>query len=66
MGKGAVAVKESTKDRLEGAGHEVKGTLKKQAGQIVNNRNLVAEGQDENAAGKIRTKVGQVERALGN
>jgi uncharacterized protein YjbJ (UPF0337 family) len=55
---------QSTKDQAEGAFHEVKGEVKKKAGQLTNDPNLVAEGQDEKLAGKIQKKVGQVEKVF--
>jgi uncharacterized protein YjbJ (UPF0337 family) len=55
---------QSTKDQAQGAFHEVKGEVKKKAGQLTNDPNLVAEGQDEKLAGKIQKKVGQVEKVF--
>jgi uncharacterized protein YjbJ (UPF0337 family) len=55
---------QSTKDQAEGAFHEVKGEVKKKAGQLTNDPSLVAEGQDEKLAGKIQKKVGQVEKVF--
>ena len=37
----------STKDQVQGKLHEVKGALKKKAGQIINSPGLQAEGQIE-------------------
>jgi len=58
-------MKQSTKDKLEGQLHEVKGKVKEKAGQVTNNPNLAVEGQNDQLAGKIRKKVGQVEKVLG-
>ena len=55
---------ESTKDQAQGAFHEVKGEVKKTAGQLSNNPDLVAEGQDEKLAGTIQKKVGQIEKVF--
>jgi len=55
---------QSAKDKTQGAFHEVKGEVKKKAGQLTNDPNLVAEGQDEKLAGKIQKKVGQVEKVF--
>jgi uncharacterized protein YjbJ (UPF0337 family) len=55
---------QSTKDKAEGSLHTVTGTVKEKAGQILNNPDLVAEGQDEKLAGKVQKKVGQVERVF--
>jgi uncharacterized protein YjbJ (UPF0337 family) len=42
----------------------VKGAVKETAGQVANNPNLAAEGQNEKVAGKIQNKVGQVEKVF--
>lgn len=57
-------MKTSTKDQIEGTLHEVKGTAKEKAGQIVNDPNLAAEGTGEKLAGKVQKKVGQIEKVL--
>jgi uncharacterized protein YjbJ (UPF0337 family) len=57
-------MKPSTKDQIKGKFHEVKGEVKKKAGQVTNNPDLKAEGQAENLAGKIQKKVGQIEKVL--
>jgi uncharacterized protein YjbJ (UPF0337 family) len=55
---------QSAKDQTQGTFHEVKGEVKKKAGQLTNDPNLVAEGQDEKLAGKIQKKVGQIEKVF--
>jgi uncharacterized protein YjbJ (UPF0337 family) len=57
-------MKQSTKDEVKGNWHEAKGTVAKKAGQITNNPNLTAKGQNEKLAGKIQKKVGQIEAVL--
>ena len=37
-------MKTSTKDRIKGSFHEVKGTIKEQVGKATNDRTLKAEG----------------------
>jgi uncharacterized protein YjbJ (UPF0337 family) len=54
-------VKNSTRDRMQGKFHEVKGTVKQKVGQITSNRRLKVEGQMEKTAGKVQQKVGQIE-----
>ena len=54
----------STKDRIEGAIHEVKGTVKQIAGQVVGNPDLEADGKAEELSGKIQKKLGQIESVL--
>jgi uncharacterized protein YjbJ (UPF0337 family) len=63
-GKGVTVMKPSTKDKAEGKFHEMKGKVKKQAGQLTNNPGLEAEGTVEKAAGKVQGIIGQVEKAL--
>jgi uncharacterized protein YjbJ (UPF0337 family) len=53
-------MKPSTKDRIKGKFHEVKGKVKEKAGQLINNPDVKSEGRSENLAGKIRKKIGQV------
>jgi uncharacterized protein YjbJ (UPF0337 family) len=43
----------------------VKGKVKEKAGQLTNNPDLEAEGQDEKVGGKVQKKIGQVEKVLG-
>jgi uncharacterized protein YjbJ (UPF0337 family) len=57
-------MKDSTKDQAEGKLHEVKGKVKEAVGRATKNPNLVEEGQDENVAGKVQKKVGQVEKVF--
>jgi uncharacterized protein YjbJ (UPF0337 family) len=57
--------KPSTKDQLEGNLHDLKGSVKQKAGQMVNDPDLEAEGETEKIAGKIQKKIGQVEKVLG-
>jgi uncharacterized protein YjbJ (UPF0337 family) len=59
-------MKDSTKDQVKGKAHEVKGAVKEKLGRATNNPNLEAEGQDENLAGKVQKKVGQVKKVLGS
>jgi uncharacterized protein YjbJ (UPF0337 family) len=55
---------QSAKDQIEGTLHTVTGTVKEKAGQILNKPDLAAEGQDEKLAGKVQTKVGQIEKVF--
>ena len=59
-------MKDSTKNRVEGTLHEVKGKLTERAGQIANDPKLQADGQGEKVAGIIQKKVGRLEQLLGN
>ncbi len=58
-------MKESTKDQVQGKGHEVKGAVKEKIGRAIKNPDLEAEGQAEKAGGKVQKKVGEVEKVLG-
>ncbi len=62
--KGGNNMKPSTEDEVAGKVHEVKGKVKEKAGQLTNNPNLEADGQDEKVSGKVQTKLGQVEKVL--
>jgi uncharacterized protein YjbJ (UPF0337 family) len=57
-------MKTSTKDRIEGAFHEMKGTAKEKAGQIANNPKLAAKGQAEKLAGKVQGKAGLIKKVF--
>ena len=57
---------DSTKDKIEGTAHDVKGTVKEKIGQATNNPDLEAEGTAEKVGGKVQKKVGDVEKALGD
>ena len=57
-------MKSSTKDRIKGTFHELKGDAKVKAGQLTNNPTMAAEGRDEELAGKIQKKVGQIEEVF--
>jgi uncharacterized protein YjbJ (UPF0337 family) len=57
-------MKDSTKDKAEGAVHELKGAVKEKVGHATKNPNLEKEGIDEKVGGKIQKKVGDVEKVL--
>ena len=42
----------------------MKGKVKEKAGQLTNNPNMAAEGQDEKVAGRIQKKAGQIEKVF--
>jgi uncharacterized protein YjbJ (UPF0337 family) len=58
-------MKPSTEDEIAGKVHEVKGTIKEKVGKLTNDPDLEGEGIGEKIAGKVRKKIGQVEKALG-
>jgi len=59
-------MKTSTKDKIEGSFHEVKGTLKEEVGKVTGNRNLKAEGKAEKKAGKVQQRIGDAKEAVAN
>jgi uncharacterized protein YjbJ (UPF0337 family) len=58
-------MKSSTKDQIEGKLHELKGRIKARAGQVTNNPKLEAEGHNEQIAGNVRKKIGQIGKVFG-
>jgi uncharacterized protein YjbJ (UPF0337 family) len=58
-------MRDSTKDKVEGELHEVKGKIKEKVGRATNNPDLEAEGQDEKIGGTVQKKIGQFEKVLG-
>jgi uncharacterized protein YjbJ (UPF0337 family) len=63
--RGDNKMKPSTEDEIAGKVHEVKGTIKEKVGELTNDPDLEGEGIGEKLAGKVRKKIGQVEKALG-
>ncbi len=57
-------MKSSTKDQIEGKVHEVKGALKEAAGKAVGRPDVADDGTAEKIAGKVQTKIGQVEKVF--
>jgi len=57
-------MKDSTKDKIEGAVHDLKGAVKEKIGRATDNPDMEAEGQGEKIAGKIQKKVGDVEKVF--
>ena len=58
-------MKSGTRDKAEGALHELKGTVKEVAGKLSDNPKLKAEGTVEKLAGKVQGKIGQVKQVFG-
>ena len=57
-------MKDSTKDKIEGTTHELKGAVKEKIGHATNNPKLQKEGTDEKIGGKIQKKVGDIEKVV--
>lgn len=58
-------MKSSTKDKVEGTFHELKGKVKEVAGKVSDNPKLEAEGTGEKIGGKVQAKIGQAKKVLG-
>ena len=48
-------MKNSTRDKLKGSFHELKGTIKEEVGKVTSNPNLKAEGKAEKKAGRFNS-----------
>ena len=59
-------MEDSTKDKVEGTAHDVKGTIKEKIGRATNDPDLESEGTAEKIGGKVQKKVGDVEKGLGD
>jgi uncharacterized protein YjbJ (UPF0337 family) len=57
-------MKDSTKDKVQGAAHEAKGAVKEKVGRAVKNPNLEDEGNAEKVGGKVQKKVGDIEKVF--
>jgi uncharacterized protein YjbJ (UPF0337 family) len=57
-------MKDSTKDKAEGAAHELKGKIKEKVGDAIDDPELEAEGTDEKIGGKIQKKVGDIKKVF--
>lgn len=58
-------MKPSSKDKMAGKIHEVKGAVKEKVGRLTNNPDLEAEDKGEKVTGKVQEKIGQVRKVLG-
>jgi uncharacterized protein YjbJ (UPF0337 family) len=52
------------KDRIEGAGKQVKGAIKDAAGKLTGDRKLEAEGKADKMVGKVQVEVGKAKDAV--
>lgn len=59
-------MKSSTKSKVEGAARRVSGKVKEKTAQQTKNPRMESEGRNEQARGKLQTKVGRLKKALGN
>ncbi|MCU1242220.1 MAG: hypothetical protein JWO71_2946 [Candidatus Acidoferrum typicum] len=54
----------STKNKIAGKIHEVKGSIKEKVGELTNDPDLEGEGIGEGIAGKVQKKIGQLEKVF--
>jgi uncharacterized protein YjbJ (UPF0337 family) len=52
------------KDRVEGAMHQAKGSVKEAVGKVTGDKKTQAEGVAEKAAGKVQNSVGGAKDAV--
>lgn len=52
------------KDRIEGAGKQMKGAVKDAAGKVIGDRKLQAEGKADKVVGKVQSEVGKAKDAV--
>jgi uncharacterized protein YjbJ (UPF0337 family) len=57
-------MEDSTKDKVAGNVHDVKGSLKEKLGRATNNPDLEDEGTAEKVGGKVQKKVGDIEKVF--
>jgi len=57
-------MKDSTKDKVQGTAHEVKGKVKEKIGHATNDPDLQDEGTAEKVGGKVQKKVGDIEKVF--
>jgi uncharacterized protein YjbJ (UPF0337 family) len=57
-------MKQSTKNELKGALHQVVGSVKTEIGKDTENPDLAAEGDKEYLTGTVQRKVGQVQKVV--
>jgi uncharacterized protein YjbJ (UPF0337 family) len=57
-------MKDSTKDKVEGKAHEVKGAVKETVGRATNDPDLEAEGTGEKVGGKVQKKIGDIKKVF--
>jgi uncharacterized protein YjbJ (UPF0337 family) len=58
-------MKDSTKDKIKGTAHELKGDIKEKIGHVTNNPDLEAKGTAEKVGGKVQKKVADVKKVVG-
>ena len=54
------------KNQAEGSAEQVKGAVKEAVGKLVGDKRFEAEGQKDQAAGKLQAQIGDVVEVLSN
>lgn len=57
-------MEQSTKDKIAGKTHEIKGAAKEKIGRATNNPDLEDEGTAEKIGGTVQKKVGDIEKVF--
>ena len=57
-------MKTSTKDKLKGSLHEMRGTIKEGIGNATNDRRLKTEGKAEKRAVKVQQQIGDAKETV--
>ena len=57
-------MKPSTKDKIKGETEEIKGKIEEGLGKLTGNRDLEAEGQDDQLKGAARKKIGEIKKVF--
>ncbi len=52
------------KDRIDGAGKQVKGAIKDATGKVIGDHQMQAEGKADKVVGKVQTEVGKAKDAV--
>jgi uncharacterized protein YjbJ (UPF0337 family) len=52
------------KDRIKGAGRQIKGSVKEAIGKVTGNRRTEAEGAAEKNAGKVQSGAGKTKDTI--
>ena len=56
--------KEATEQELKGIGQQIKGKIQEGAGKLTGNEDLEADGNLNQAGGKVREKLGEAGRKV--
>jgi uncharacterized protein YjbJ (UPF0337 family) len=57
-------MKQSTKHKIKGEMDQIKGKVKERTGRVTNDPELEDEGTAEKVGGKVKKKVGDIEKVF--